>query len=112
MLRFCKLQKHTLKTGYKIRAPVGRVTLRIIIVLLLILLAQGPALAFNPVKLVFKVPFTVVKLATKVAYKVVSVPVKVAMTTVKTGVKATAADKVAVFAIKHAPYKDLAFLAL
>ena len=112
MLRFCKLQKHTLKTGYKIRVPVGRVTLRLIIVLLLILLAQGPALAFNPVKLVFKVPFTVVKLATKVAYKVVSVPVKVAMTTVKTGVKATAADKVAVFAIKHAPYKDLAFLAL
>ena len=86
--------------------------MRIIFILLVFLLAQGPARAFNPIKLVFKVPFTIVKLASKVAYKVVSVPVKVASSTAKTGVKATAADKVAIFALKHAPYKDLAFLAL
>ena len=82
--------------------------MRFIFAFLVLAALQGPALAFNPIKSVVSLPFRAVKLGAKVAM----LPVKLAYRTTKTTVKTTAADRAMAFAIKRAPYKDLAVLAL
>lgn len=82
--------------------------MRFIFVLLVLVAVQGPAKAFNPIKSVVTLPFKVVKLGAKVALT----PVKLAMHTTKATAKTAASDNVISFVIKHAPYKDLALMAL
>lgn len=86
--------------------------MRFLVLFLVMAGLQGPVQAFNPIKAVVSLPFKAVKLTTKLAVGVVKVPAKLAYKTSKTTVKTSAADKLAAFAIKNAPYKDLAALAL